>query len=128
MERKAMTEPKHPQLSLTRQCALVGVSRSAYYHQPQPIDEKELTLMGLIDEQYTHTPFYGSRGMVRQLRRLGHMLNRKRVRKLMRRMGLEAVYPRPKTSAPHPEHRIYPYLLRDVPVQRPNQVWASDVT
>lgn len=123
-----MVEPGHPQLSAARQCLLMGVSRSSYYYQSQPGDSEELMLMRLIDEQYTRTPFYGARRMTEHLRRLGHPIDRKRVGRLMRRMGLEPVYPRPKTSAPHPKHPIYPYLLRDVSIDHPNQVWAADIT
>jgi putative transposase len=84
--------------------------------------------MRLLDEQYLSTPFYGSRKMAEHLRRLGHAVNRKRVRRLMRQMGLEAIYRRPRTTVPHPEHKVYPYLLRGVEVLRPNQVWATDIT
>jgi len=84
--------------------------------------------MRLIDEQYLKTPFYGSRSMTRHLRRLGYRLNRKHIQRLMRLMGLEAIYPKPKTSQPHPEHKIYPYLLRDLVIDHPNQVWAADIT
>ena len=84
--------------------------------------------MRLIDEQYLHTPFYGSRGMTQWLIRQGHDVNRKRVRRLMRVMGLEAIYPRRRTSEPCPEHRIYPYLLRNLAIERPDQVWSADIT
>ena len=90
--------------------------------------EENLQLMRLIDEQYLHTPFYGSRGMTQWLIRAGHDVNRKRVRRLMRGMGLEAIYPRRRTSVPCPEHRIYPYLLRNLAIERPNQVWSADIT
>lgn len=84
--------------------------------------------MRLIDEQYLKTPFYGSRSMTLHLRRLGYPVNRKHIQRLMRLMGLEAIYPKPKTSRPHPDHKIYPYLLRDLNINRPNQVWAADIT
>nr|VFK01738.1 MAG: HTH-like domain-containing protein [Candidatus Kentron sp. H]VFK02157.1 MAG: HTH-like domain-containing protein [Candidatus Kentron sp. H]VFK05332.1 MAG: HTH-like domain-containing protein [Candidatus Kentron sp. H] len=123
-----MVEPGHPQLSAAKQCLLMGVSRSSYYYQSQPVDSEELMLMRLIDEQYTRTPFYGARRIAEHLRRLGYSIDRKRVGRLMRRMGLKAVYPRPKTSAPHPKHPVYPYLLRDVSIDYPNQVWVADIT
>ena len=88
----------------------------------------DLDLMQLMDEQYLKTPVYGSRSMTKYLRRLGHKVNRKRVQRLMRIMVIEAIYPRPRTSQPHPEHKIYPYLLRDLTINRPNQVWAADIT
>jgi putative transposase len=118
--------PKRP--SIARQCQLLGLSRSGFYQRPKPIQTDDLAVMRLLDEQYLRTPFYGSRRMVEYLRRLGHGVNRKRVCRLMRRMGLQAIYPRPRTSTPNPEHKVYPYLLRDVAVTRPNQVWATDIT
>jgi len=120
-----MLDAKHPQLSLVRQCSLLGISRSSAYYQPQPVKAEDLDLMRLIDEQYLKTPVFGSRSMVKHLRRLGHNVNRKRVQRLM---GIEAAYPRPNTSRPHPEHKIYPYLLRNMEITRPNQVWAADIT
>jgi len=124
-----MLDAKHPKLSLVRQCSLLGISRSSAYYQPQPVRTEELDLMmRLIDEQYLKTPVFGSRSMVKHLRRLGHKVNRKRVQRLMRLMGIEAVYPRPNTSRPHTEHKIYPYLLRNMEITHPNQVWAADIT
>jgi putative transposase len=120
------TGPKKP--SIARQCQLLGLSRSGFYHKPKAVKTDDLALMRLLDEQYLRTPFYGSRRMTVHLRRLGHSVNRKRVCRLMRRMGLQAIYPRPRTSTPNPEHKVYPYLLRDVAVTRPNQVWATDIT
>lgn len=123
-----MLDPRHSTLSLVRQCQLLGINRSTAYYKPRPIQPADLELMRLIDEQYLKTPVYGSRSMTKHLRRLGHKINRKRVQRLMRLMGLEAIYPRPKTSKPHPEHKIYPYLLRNLAISRPNQVWAADIT
>lgn len=123
-----MVDPKHPNLSVSRQCQLVGVPRSSFYFRPQPVKPEDLELMRMIDEQYLKTPFYGSRSMSKHFRRLGHEINRKRVQRLMQLMGIEAVYPRPKTSKPHPGHKIYPYLLRKLTINRPNQVWAADIT
>ncbi len=118
------------EVSIVRQCALAGISRATVYarRQPRPIDEDELLLCRLIDEEYTRHPFYGSRKMVIFLKTAGHLVNRKRVQRLMRRMGLAAMAPGPHTSRPHPEHKVYPYLLRGVAVVRPNQVWSTDIT
>ena len=118
----------HPDLSIVRQCELLSISRSGFYHAPSGESTTHLGLMRLIDEQFMATPFYGSRQMTWHLRRLGHAVGRKRVRRLMRRMGLAAVYQRPRTSVPHPEHRVFPYLLRDLTIERPNHVWCADIT
>jgi putative transposase len=123
-----MIEPELRESSISRQCELLGLSRSSFYYTPRPIDPEDLELMRLIDEQYLKTPFFGSRSMARHFRRQGRKVNRKRIQRLMRLMGIEAVYPKPHTSRPHPEHRIYPYLLRELSIDHPNQVWASDVT
>jgi putative transposase len=122
-----MVERPSP-LSLTRQCQLLGLSRAALYYQPVEVSANELELMGLIDRQYLRTPFYGSRRMTAWLQTQGHMVNRKRVQRLMGLMGLEALYQRPHTSRPAPAHRIYPYLLRGLVIERINQVWAADIT
>ena len=122
-----MIEP-HPQLSVVRQCELFAVSRASLYYRPRPCRHDDLELMRRMDEQYLRTPFYGSRSLTTYLRRLGHPIHRKRVRRLMRRMGLRSIAPTPHTSPPHPAHRIYPYLLRALDIVRPNQVWAADVT
>lgn len=118
----------HPDLSLSAQCRVLKINRSTVYYKKQPVKPEDLELMRLIDEQYLKTPFYGTRSMRNYLRRLGYKINRKRVQRLMRLMGIEAVYPKPKTSSPHPEHKIYPYLLKGLPIERPNQVWAADIT
>ncbi len=123
-----MIEPDHAALSIARQCALVGISRSAYYGPAKGESPRNLTLMGLIDRQFMETPWYGSRQMARHLRREGYAVGRKRVRRLMAKMGLAAVYQRPKTTIPHPEHRVWPYLLRNLPIERPDQVWCADIT
>ena len=123
-----MIEPKNPDLSIARQCQLVGVSRSGFYAPTGGESEANLELMRLIDAEFMETPFYGSRQMTRHLRRLGHVVNRKRVRRLMRLMGLEAIYQRPRTSDPHPEHKVYPYLLRDMTIDKPDHVWCADIT
>jgi putative transposase len=117
-------------LAVVQQCALAGVSRATVYAQqkPGPVDESDLLLSRLIDEEFTRHPFYGSRKMVVFLKTAGHIVNRKRVQRLMRRIGLAGMAPGPNTSRPHPEHKVYPYLLRGVPVVRPNQVWSTDIT
>ena len=126
--RLAMVNRGHPGLSVVKQCRLLQLSRSAVYYRPTPTNPLDLDLMAGMDRQYLKTPFYGSRRMTAWLRTQGHQVNRKRVRRLMRAMGLEAIYRKPNTSKPAPEHRIYPYLLKGVAVDRVNQVWAADIT
>lgn len=126
--RRELVEADHPRLSITRQCELVSISRSSYYGPAKGEPAENLELMRLIDGQFLETPWYGSRQMTRHLRRHDHQVTRKRVRRLMVRMGLQAVYQRPKTTVPHPEHKIWPYLLRDLTINRPDQVWCSDIT
>ena len=123
-----MIEPAHPALSIVQQCELLSVSRSGFYYQPAGETAANLTLMRLIDEQFLETPWYGTRQMERHFRRQGHDVGRKRVRRLMRLMGLTAIYQHPRTTVPHPEHRVHPYLLRGLPIDRPNQVWCADIT
>jgi len=123
-----MIDPKHPTLSITRQCELVGLNRSTWYYEATPESAEDLALKKLIDRIFTDTPYFGSRKMAEMLRRAGHSVGRKRVQRLMREMGLEVIWQRPNTSKPHPEHRIYPYLLRKLTINRPNQVWATDIT
>ena len=117
-------------MALTRQCALAGIARSTVYahHLVASPDEYELLLLALIDAEYTRHPFYGSRRMVVHLSNAGHLVNRKRVQRLMGILGLAGMAPGPNTSLPHPQHKIYPYLLRGVIVTRPNQVWSTDIT
>ena len=122
-----MIEQPNP-LSLSRQCQLLGLSRAALYYHPVAVSDDELELMALIDRQYLRTPFYGSRRMTAWLQTQGHLVNRKRVQRLMGLMGLEAIYQRPRTSRPAPQHRTYPYLLRGLVIERVNQVWAADIT
>jgi putative transposase len=116
------------QLSLTTQCRLAGISRSSLYYEAVGESEENLLLMRLLDEQYTRTPFYGVRRMVIGLAGRGWLVNPKRVRRMMQVLGIQAIYPRPKLTAVAPGHRIYPYLLRGLRIERPNQVWASDIT
>ncbi len=115
-------------LSLSRQCQLLGLNRAALYYEAAPVDAYELELMALLDRQYLRTPFYGSRRMTAWLQTQGHGVNRKRVQRLMQRMGLAVIYQRPRTSRPAPAHRIYPYLLRGLRIERVHQVWAADIT
>jgi putative transposase len=126
--RKTLIEPDHPRLSIVRQCELLTINRSSYYYQPTGETALNLKLMRLIDEQYLETPWYGARQMARHLRRQGHGVNRKRIGRLMRQMGLSAIYQKPNTSKPHPLHKIYPYLLRGMMIDRPNQVWCADIS
>jgi putative transposase len=126
--RRQMIEPGNPQLSIVRQCELVSISRSGFYHRPVGETALNLELMRLIDAQFLETPWYGSRQMARHLRREGYVVGRKRIRRLMAKMGLAPIYQRPRTTVPNPEHRIFPYLLRDVVIDRPNQVWCADIT
>ena len=127
-ERRAMIAPGHRGLSVSRQCRLLSISRSSFYYAPRAESPENLALMRRIDELFLKYPFFGSRQMVRQLRREGVRVGRHRVRRLMRLMGLEAIYQAPRTSAPHPAHRVYPYLLRDLTITRPDHVWCADIT
>ena len=127
-ERKAMIGRDQPGLSLSRQCRVLAISRSSFYYTPKGESAENLALMRRVDELFLKYPFYGSRQMVRQLRREDIHVGRHRVRRLMRLMGLEAIYQAPRTSDPHPAHRIYPYLLRKLVIDRPNQVWCADIT
>jgi putative transposase len=127
-ERKTMIARDHPGLSLSRQCHLLSISRSSFYYPPKGESPENLALMRCIDERFLKYPFYGSRQMVRQLWRDGIRVGRHRVRRLMRLMGLAAIYQAPRTSDPHPAHRVYPYLLRGMVIDRPNQVWCADIT
>jgi putative transposase len=125
-----MIEPSHRDISIVRQCQLLGLPRSSYYSSPSTIQEsaENLVLMRLIDEEYTRHPFYGSRQMRNTLRRQGHRFNRKRIRRLMKKMGLHSVALGPNTSKPASGHKIYPYLLRKLTINRPNYVWCTDIT
>jgi putative transposase len=122
-ELRPWIEPDHQSLSIRRQCALLGLPRSSWYYQPRGETAENLELMRRIDEQYLRTPFYGSRKLARLLG-----VNRKRVQRLMRRMGIEAISRRRRTTRPGAGHKIYPYLLRNLEIVRPDQVWCSDIT
>jgi putative transposase len=128
VERLKLIARPHPQFSIIEQCALLKVPRSTLYYKPKSVNDDDLALMKRIDEIYLKWPFYGSRRMVAELRGEGHEINRKRVRRLMRLMGIEAFYQKPNTSRKHSGHKIYPYLLRNLAITRPNQVWCADIT
>jgi len=127
-ERRNWINAGHSELSITRQCQLTGLSRAGLYYESGGESELNLELMRLLDEQYTRTPFFGVIKMTDALWKCGYKVNPKRVRRLLRQMGLEAIYPKPNLSAPAPGHRIYPYRLRNVVITHPNQVWSSDIT
>jgi len=125
---RALIEPEHPDFSIRRQCELIGLNRATFYYIPAQESELNLLLMRLIDEQYTKTPFYGCLRMTAQLRRQGHAINHKRVQRLMQVMGMQAIYPKHRTSIAAKGHKVYPYLLRNLTITRPNQVWSADIT
>ncbi|MBV8242047.1 MAG: IS3 family transposase, partial [Hyphomicrobiales bacterium] len=127
-DRRAKLDSGHPHLSVRRQCAMLGVARSSVYRAARAANDNELALLRRIDELFTRWPFLGSRRMTAMLRAEGPAINRKRVQRLMRRMGIAALGPKPRTTKAAPGHTIYPYLLRDVTVERANQVWAADIT
>lgn len=122
-----MVESTHPRLSVVRQCLLLGISRSSFYYEAIGESVFNLELMRIIDEQFLETPYFGSRQMARWLRRRGWRISRKRVARLMRKMGLSAIYQKPNTSKPFPGHKIYPYLLKGMLIDAPNKVWCADV-
>ena len=121
-----MIQADHP-LTVTRRCELLDVARSTVYYHPTGIPSEDLALMRLLDEIHLERPFYGSRRLRDELETQGHPVNRKRVQRLMRQMGLSALYPKPRTSQPGAGHKVYPYLLKGLSIERPNQVWASDI-
>jgi hypothetical protein len=121
-----MIESDHPRISTARQCRLLGLPRSTYYHRPQPTPAADLAWMRRLDEVYLAHPEFGARQLARWFRRQGYEVNRKRMQRLMRLMGLEAIYQKPNLSRRHPEHRVHPYRLRNLTVARPNQVWATE--
>jgi putative transposase len=126
--RLSLVDRADPVLSIVAQCRLLKIARSTLYYRPAPVSEDDLAVMRRLDALYLATPFYGTRRMVAVLRREGCSVNRKRVRRLMRLMGLEAIYQKPNTSRRQPEHKVYPYLLRGLPIEQPNQVWCADIT
>jgi len=128
LARRALVDHDDPVLPVVAQCRLLRIARSTLYYRPTPADSDDLAVMRRMDELYLAWPFYGSRRMVAVLRREGVVVNRKRVRRLMRVMGLEAIYQKPNTSQCHPDHQVYPYLLRGLIIDRPDQVWCADIT
>jgi putative transposase len=127
-EKKNLIDINHPQLSVSRQCEIVGLSRSSFYYQSIKDDSYNEYLMRLIDKLYTDYPFYGVRRMTAWLRSQGESVNHKRISRLMNQMGIEAIYPKPRLSKSNQEHRKYPYLLKGLTIERPNQVWCTDIT
>ncbi len=127
-DRRAKLDRAHGDLSIRRQCAMLGLARSGVYRKPRPANDNELEAMRRIDALFTARPFFGARRIARTLSEEGFPIDRKRVRRRMRRMGIEALGPKPHTSNPAPGHKIYPYLLRDLTIDRPNPVWAADIT
>lgn len=126
--KRRFIDPYHSDLSINQQCALIGFSRSSYYFCPAGESIENLEIMRLIDEEYTRHPFYGSRKFVPHLKEKGIVANRKRILRLMKIMGISPIYPKPKLSVPHNGHKVYPYLLRDMLIEEPNQVWSTDIT
>ena len=129
-DKKQRIQPRHPKLSIQRQCELIQLPRSSYYREGLSGQEKpeNLEIMKLIDAEYTKHPFYGTRQIRNYLRRQGYKINRKRVQRLMRKMGIQSIAPKPNTSKANPQHKVYPYLLRNFDVTRSNQVWCTDIT
>ena len=127
-DRRAKLDRAHGELSVRRQCQMLGVARSSVYRKPRPVNDNDLEAMRRIDALFTARPFFGARRIARTLSAEGFPIDRKRVRRLMRGMGIEALGPKPRTSKPAPGHKVYPYLLRDLTIERPNQVWAADIT
>jgi putative transposase len=129
VQKRAWIEPHIPDLSIVRQCDLIGLARSTYYYSPNVMESPEnLFVMRMIDKMYTDHPYYGSPRITDGLRDLGYLVNHKRVERLMRVMGIAAVLPGPHTSTPHPDHTIYPYLLHGMNITKPDQVWCADIT
>jgi putative transposase len=127
-DRRARLDRAHPDLSIGRQCAMPGLARSGVYRKPRPANDNDLEAMRRIDALFIARPFFGARRIARTLTEDGFPIDRKRVRRLMRRREIEALGPKPRTSKPAPGHKIYPYLLRGLSIERPNQVWAADIT
>jgi len=127
-EKRKMIEPLNPLIPVYRQCELIGLPRSSYYYEARKESEYNLLLMSLIDEEYSRAPFYGTRRMTAYLIRQGYEVNRKRIQRLMKLMGIEALYPKKRLSISSPEDKKYPYLLKDVAIIEPDQVWSADIT
>lgn len=127
-ERKLLVTADNEQISIRRQCELLGISRASYYYKPKPVSQETVTLMNRIDEIYTDQPYYGYPKMTKQLQREGLIVNHKRIAGLMQTMGLQGIRPKKNTSQPNPQHLKYPYLLKGLLVVKPNQVWGTDIT
>ena len=127
-QKRAAVEPENQQVSIGRQCELLGISRAGYYYNPRPVSNEDLLITRLLDEEYTRHPFYGARRLSDWLSSRGHPAGRKKVGRLMKEMGLEAIYPKRRLSLRNKEDKIYPYLLRTLTINRPDQVWCSDIT
>jgi len=127
-DKRSLVEPDHPVLSVRRQCELIGLNRATYYYEPAKETPLNLTLMRMIDEQYMKTPFYGYPKMTAYLRNQGYWVNPKRIDRLMGVMGLRALVPKKRMTRSNPDHKVYPYLLRNVPITRVDQVWSADIT
>src|SRR5260221_6753121 len=127
-DRRARLDRDHSVLSIRQQCRLLSVARSSVYRLPRPANDDDVLMMRLIDELFTAWPFLGSRRIAIMLREKGYSINRKRVQRLMRKMGIAALGPKPRTTKPAPGHKIFSYLLRNLVIDRPNQVWAADIT
>jgi putative transposase len=127
-DKRQLLEPEHKELSIRQQCVLLGINRSNVYYVRKPLDDKALKLMRVVDEIYTQYPFFGTRQMVNYLRPMGYDVGRTQIRSIYEKLGLRALCPRPHTSKPHPEHKVYPYLLRDVVITAKDQVWSTDIT
>lgn len=128
LDRFALIDPSHELISINRQGQLLEVNRSGYYYEPVPVSEEELNLMKKIDEIYTELPFYGSPRITKELHNQNLIANHKRIARLMRKMGLQAIFPKENTSEPHPGHPVFPYLLRRTKITHPNHVWGTDIT
>ena len=129
-EKRVFIEPNHPQLSVRQQCQLLGFNRSSLYYTPQPkaVNEEQLTLMRLVDEIYTRYPFFGTRQMTDYITLHRQPMRRHQIRWVYQQLGLQSIAPGPHTSQPHPEHQVYPYLLRDMEITQPFQVWSTDIS
>jgi putative transposase len=126
--RRSLIEPRHPQVTVQQQCDLLGLPRSTHYYQPATESAANLEVMRWLDEQYLETPYYGSRRMAKALQAEGYAVNRKRVQRLMGLLGIAGLVPKRNLSQRHPGHRIFPYLLRNVEITHPDQVWSTDIT
>jgi putative transposase len=127
-EKLKMLDKEDSQYGIRAQCRILGINRSGLYYEPVPISQETLEIMGLLDEEHTRHPFYGVKKMTKFLKDKGYKIGKDKVRTLLRSMGLEAIYPKPNTSIPNKQHKIYPYLLKDVEITQPNQVWSADIT